>query len=182
MGLGALLSADQIGNRNSNLHLRSSTSRTVKNRDNPQEMRRASATDDYFWDPSYPEASILNDVAFGLYFVSIFIYLIFVLPRVFTRRLENRPKTRTEIAVGILTSVLFIVASILSIASICVNGDVGIGWVAVPIIIIILCIFPLTCSSIEYHDYDENIKAIAEEEVLILRREDVVVVGPVHKD
>jgi amino acid transporter len=144
---------------------------------------RATATnDDYFWHPDYPMTSnILNDISFALYFISIFMYLLFVLPRACTRRMENRPKTLSEI-LGILTSaVVFIIASILSIASICINDEVGTAWIAVPVIIIVLCMLPLTSSSIEFHEYNEEVKEGVEEEVFILRREDVVVVGPAFK-
>lgn len=147
-------------------------------------MSFKATNDDYFWDPDYPEASILNDVASGLYFISIVVYIIFVVPRVCTRRpLENRPATRAEIIGALSASVIFIVGSMLSIASICINGNLSNAWIAVPVVIIILCIFPLTRNSIDLHEYDEGAKdLIDQEEVFILRREDVVVMGPAHKD
>ena len=143
-------------------------------------LRSLKSDDDYFWNADYPTSAILNDVAFGLYFISIFLYLLFVCPRVFMRRAfrEGNPMSKEELIAGLSSAALFIFASILSITSIALNGGLSDAWMVIPIIIIILCLIPLVRYSLEYHDYETYVKQHTEEEqVFVVRREDVVVVG-----
>ena len=138
-----------------------------------------SSEDDYFWNSDYPTSSILNDVAFGLYFVSIFLYLVFVCPRVFMRRFkEGNPMSKEVLLAGLSSAALFIIASILSCASIAMNGGLSDAWMVIPIIIILLCLIPLVRYSLEYNDYETCVNHQSEEEqVFVVRREDVVVVA-----